>query len=55
MSIFPRHEKNLKDLEELGFDISEYTQDPYESWVYDELVYLISDIIQQLMSYKTNE
>ena len=55
MSSFPQHEKNLKDLEELGFDVSEYTDDPFESWGYDELVYMISDIIQQLKSNKTSE
>ena len=48
MSSFPQHEDNLKELENLGFDVSEYAEDPMESWDYDSLVCLVSDIICQL-------
>jgi len=48
MSSFPQHEDNLKELAELGFDVSEYAEDPEESWDYDSLVHLVSDIICQL-------
>lgn len=54
MSSYPQHEKNLQALQELGFDIEEYTEDPYESWGYDEQVYLISDIVSQLKKFEEN-
>jgi hypothetical protein len=55
MSSFPQHEKNLKNLKELGFDVSDYDEDMYESWGYDELVYLISDIVDQIKSKALKE
>lgn len=48
MSSFPQHEDNLKRLEKMGFDVTEYNEDTWESWNYDDLVYLVSDIIDQL-------
>ncbi len=47
MSSYPEHEENLKQLKQRGFDVEEYLEDPYESWDYDTLVYIISDLIQQ--------
>ena len=56
MSSFPQHVDNIRALERLGFDISESLDDvgdvSYESWNYDELVYLISDIISVLDGHK---
>jgi len=54
MSSFPQHEDNLRDLKLLGFDVSEYDEDTYESWGYDELVYLVSDLIQQIKTKQEN-
>lgn len=48
MSSFQQHEENLKNLVELGFDISEYTDDPFESWGYDEQVYLMQEVIPKI-------
>ncbi len=55
MSSFPQHKKNLKNLKELGFDVSDYDKDAYESWGYDDLVYLISDIVDQIKSKALKE
>lgn len=54
MSSFPQHVKNIDKLEELGFDVSEYSEDPYESWSYDDLVYLVQDLITQLERFEEN-
>lgn len=48
MSSFPQHEKNLNDLKELGFDVSEFDGDPFESWNYDDLVSLIEELVCQI-------
>ena len=49
MSSFPRHKENIQALEEMGFDGEEYTEDDYyESWNYDSLTYLLSEVIMVL-------
>lgn len=55
MSSFPQHEENIRYLEDMGFDVSDAIEDgevTLESWGYDELVYLISDIIRELSKQK---
>lgn len=48
MSSFPQFTKNIEELKKMGFDISDFTGDLYESWGYDEQVYLMTEIIGQL-------
>ncbi len=51
MSSFPQHEKNIRQLEMMGFDVSEALEDnevALESWGYDEQTYLLDEIIQEL-------
>jgi hypothetical protein len=51
MSSFPEHEKNMRQLEAMGFHteaLDEQGEVTMESWGYDELVYLMSDIINEL-------
>lgn len=52
MSSYPQHEDNLKDLKRMGFDVTEYSEDPMESWDYDSLVYLVQDLIGQIGGIK---
>ena len=55
MSSFPQHKDNLKDLKSLGFDVSEFDTDPFESWNYDDLVYLVAEIVIQLKAKGDNQ
>lgn len=51
MSIFPKHKENIKELEKMGFDVSEAIEDgevTIESRGYDDLTYLLGDIITVL-------
>jgi hypothetical protein len=51
MSSFPQHIENIKALEKMGFDVSEAIEDgevTMDSWGYDELVYLLNEVIKQL-------
>ncbi len=51
MSSFPQHQQNIEALHSLGFDVSDCLEDgkvTMDSWGYEELVYLMSDIIQDL-------
>jgi len=52
MSSFPQHVKNIKDLEDLGLDVSEYLDEDgqvdMDSWDQDELVDLVSVIVKNL-------
>ncbi len=48
MSSFPQFTKNIEELKKMGFDVSDFTCDLYESWSYDEQVYLMTEIIGQL-------
>ena len=52
MSSFPKHEQNIEDLANLGFDVSEYLDEDgqvtLESWGYDELVDLMAEIIKNM-------
>lgn len=48
MSSFPQHEENLLKLQKMGFNIDEYLEDgkvTLESWGYDDLTYLVKDLI----------
>lgn len=51
MSSFTTHKENIKELESMGFDVSEAIESgevTFESWGYDELTYLLGDIIAVL-------
>ena len=51
MSSFPQHSANIQALEKMGFDVSEAIEDgevTMDSWGYDDLVYLLDEVIQQL-------
>ena len=51
MSSFPQHVENIADLKAMGFDVSEALEDgevTLESWGYDDLTYLLSDVINEL-------
>lgn len=51
MSSFPDHEKNIHALFDMGFDVSNELVNgkvTFESWDYDELVYLMTDIVTKL-------
>lgn len=51
MSSFPQHEKNIRKLEKLRIDVSEAIENgevTMESWGYDDLVYLMSDVIPEI-------
>lgn len=52
MSSFPRHIENIKALEDLGFDVSDCLDEDgkvtLDSWGYDELTYLLSEVIEVL-------
>lgn len=48
MSSFPEHEENIKELDRMGFDVSEALVEgkvTLESWGYDDLVDIVSQII----------
>ncbi|UZV41111.1 hypothetical protein vBVpaMR16F_45 [Vibrio phage vB_VpaM_R16F] len=53
MSSFPQHEENVKDLQDMGFDVSDCLDKngdvTLESWGYDELVYLMSGVVRELI------
>lgn len=52
MSSFPKHVDNIKSLKRIGFDVSDcFDSDgtvSLDSWNYDELVYLMGEIISKL-------
>ena len=48
MSSNPDHIKNLHKLKALGFDVEEQLEDTFESWGYDEQVYLMKGIIPEI-------
>ncbi|MEH6451316.1 MAG: hypothetical protein V7765_21825 [Oleispira sp.] len=48
MSSNPDHIKNLHKLKALGFDVEEQLKDTFESWGYDEQVYLMKGIIPEI-------
>ena len=53
MSSFPQHNQNIKDLDEMGFDMSSHMESgeaTMESWGYDELVDILEDVIAQIKS-----
>ena len=47
MSSFPDHESNIKELKEIGLDIDsiDLDEDPYDTWNYDELTNLVTELI----------
>jgi hypothetical protein len=54
MSSFPRHKENIRQLEMMGFDVSEALENnevTLESWGYDEQTYLLYEIIQELKKH----
>lgn len=51
MSSFPDHVENIEDLSGMGFDISDCIENgevSMESWGYDNLVYLMQEIIAEM-------
>jgi hypothetical protein len=52
MSSFTQHEKNIESLKEMGFNVSHCYDDSggvtLESWGYDELVDLVTDVVEEL-------
>jgi len=51
MSTWPEHEENIMNLKSMGFDVSDAIEDgkvTMESYDYDELVYLLSEVIAEL-------
>ena len=51
MSSFPTHEKNILDLQDMGFDVSESIEGgevTLDSWGYDSLVDTMEGIIKVL-------
>ena len=51
MSSFSQHCDNIKDLENMGFDMSDYTNDgeaTCSSWSYDEQVDIMNMVIEKL-------
>lgn len=52
MSSFTDHKKNIAELKQLGFDISNALDEKgcvtSESWGYDELTYLVGDIVSAI-------
>jgi len=57
MSSFPQHVENIEALKKLGFDVSEAYKNgavSLDSWCYDDLTYLISDIVKELEIRKFN-
>ncbi len=60
MSSFPQHKENINDLSAMGFDVSDAVEDgevTMDSWGYDELTYLLSDVIEELekANFKLNK
>jgi hypothetical protein len=54
MSSFPRHKENIRQLEMMGFDVSEALENnevTLESWGYDEQTYLLYEITQELKKH----
>ena len=52
MSSFTKHVENVEDLKEMGFDVSDCIKDgnvTMDSWGYDDLTYLLSDVISELI------
>lgn len=54
MSSFPNHTDNIMELKRLGFDVSEALDEngevTLESWGYDDLTYLVGDIISAIIN-----
>ena len=51
MSSFPIHVNNIKALKNIGFDVDRFfdgDEVDIEFWSYDDLTYLISDIVEAL-------
>lgn len=48
MSSNPQHIENLHKLKALGFDVEGQLEDTFESWGYDEQVYLMAEIIPKI-------
>ena len=48
MSSNPQHVENLHKLKALGFDVEEQLEDTFESWGYDEQVYLMTGIMPKI-------
>lgn len=54
MSSFPVHVDNIKALKDMGFDVSDAIEDgkvTLDSWGYDELTYLLDDVITKLIMH----
>ena len=56
MSSFPEHEDNIKDIKELGLSVDsiDVDGDPYETWDYDSLTYLTTELIGIIRGLKSD-
>jgi len=55
MSSYPEHEKNITEIIKLNIDIDsiDFTEDPYESWDYDTLTYLVTELVDVIKELKS--
>lgn len=54
MSSFPEHEKNIDSIRDMKLDVDsvDLNDDPYESWDYDALTYLVTELIDIIKELK---
>ena len=55
MSSYPDHESNINKLREMNLDIDsiDLGDDPYDTWNYDELTSLVTELIDVIKELKT--
>lgn len=55
MSSFPQHNDNVKALKKIGFDMDQHIEAgeaTIDSWGYDDLVYILEDVISEMERQK---
>lgn len=54
MSSFPDHEDNLETIKQLNLDIDsiDLDDDPYDSWDYDTLTYLVTELLEIIKTHE---
>ena len=58
MSSMPQHQENMEALERLGIDVSAHKDEEgsfYDSWDYDSLVEIVSDLIPVIANLKKED
>ena len=55
MSSYPQHEQNVKEIKELDINVSALSidDDPYDSWDYDTLTELTSELLGEIRALKS--